>query len=49
MSEAANKGPLSPELLARMDVYWRAANNPSVGQVYLKDSPLLIRCQPSGR
>jgi xylulose-5-phosphate/fructose-6-phosphate phosphoketolase len=47
--ESASNGPLSPELLARMDVYWRAANYLSVGQVYLKDSPLLIRCQPSGR
>jgi len=32
---------LSPELLARMDAYWRAANYLSVGQIYLKDNPLL--------
>ena len=27
--------------LARMDAYWRAANYLSVGQIYLKDNPLL--------
>ena len=32
---------LSPELLARMDAYWRAANYLSVGQIYLLDNPLL--------
>src|ERR1022692_4482818 len=32
---------LSPELLAKMDAYWRAANYLSVGQIYLKDNPLL--------
>src|SRR5580693_2424711 len=34
-------GPLSPELLDRMDAYWRAANYLSVGQLYLYDNPLL--------
>jgi xylulose-5-phosphate/fructose-6-phosphate phosphoketolase len=34
-------GPLSPELLHRMDAYWRAANYLSVGQLYLYDNPLL--------
>ena len=32
---------LSPELLAKMDAYWRAANYLSVGQLYLCDNPLL--------
>jgi len=32
---------LSPELLHKMDVYWRAANYLSVGQIYLYDNPLL--------
>ncbi|PLU48537.1 phosphoketolase family protein [Sinorhizobium medicae] len=32
---------LSPELLERMDAYWRAANYLSVGQIYLRDNPLL--------
>jgi xylulose-5-phosphate/fructose-6-phosphate phosphoketolase len=32
---------LSPELLKRMDAYWRAANYLSVGQMYLYDNPLL--------
>jgi xylulose-5-phosphate/fructose-6-phosphate phosphoketolase len=34
---------LSPELLRRMDAYWRAANYLSVGQIYLYDNPLLRR------
>lgn len=33
--------PLSADLLARMDAYWRAANYLSVGQIYLRDNPLL--------
>src|SRR5947208_28927 len=33
--------PLSPELLEKMDAYWRAANYLSVGQIYLQDNPLL--------
>ncbi len=33
--------PLSPELLQRMNAYWRAANYLSVGQIYLYDNPLL--------
>ena len=32
---------LSPELLQKMDAYWRAANYLSVGQIYLCDNPLL--------
>jgi xylulose-5-phosphate/fructose-6-phosphate phosphoketolase len=35
------KGPLSQELLEKMHAYWRAANYLSVGQIYLKDNPLL--------
>jgi xylulose-5-phosphate/fructose-6-phosphate phosphoketolase len=34
-------GPVAPELLHRMDAYWRAANYISVGQLYLYDNPLL--------
>ncbi len=34
-------GPLSPELLSKMDAYWRAANYLSVGQIYLYENPLL--------
>ncbi len=30
-------------MLSRMDAYWRAANYLSVGQIYLKDNPLLKR------
>ena len=32
---------LSPELLHKMNAYWRAANYLSVGQIYLYDNPLL--------
>src|ERR1035437_211177 len=32
---------LSPELLRRLEAYWRAANYLSVGQIYLYDNPLL--------
>jgi xylulose-5-phosphate/fructose-6-phosphate phosphoketolase len=32
---------LTPELLHRMDAWWRAANYLSVGQIYLYDNPLL--------
>src|SRR5947209_1612125 len=35
------EGTLSPELLRKMDAYWRAANYLSVGQIYLFDNPLL--------
>ena len=31
---------LAPELLERIDAYWRAANYLSVGQIYLFDNPL---------
>ncbi|HIX01942.1 MAG TPA: phosphoketolase family protein [Candidatus Ligilactobacillus excrementigallinarum] len=33
----------SPEYLAKLDAYWRAANYVSIGQLYLKDNPLLRR------
>ena len=32
---------LAPELIHKMDAYWRAANYLSVGQIYLLDNPLL--------
>ncbi len=34
---------LTPDLLRRIDAYWRAANYLSVGQLYLFDNPLLKR------
>src|SRR5450830_1324363 len=34
---------VTPELLQKMDRYWRAANYLSVGQIYLYDNPLLKR------
>jgi len=33
--------PPSPNLLTKMDAYWRAANYLSVGQIYLLENPLL--------
>ncbi len=38
-----NERPLSPDLLAKMNAYWRATNYISVGQIYLYDNPLLKR------
>ena len=38
-----NTSTLTPELLRKMDAYWRAANYLSVGQIYLYDNPLLKR------
>jgi xylulose-5-phosphate/fructose-6-phosphate phosphoketolase len=40
MAELAD-APLAPDLLRKMDAYWRAANYLSVGQIYLYDNPLL--------
>ena len=34
-------GPLAPELLNRMQRYWQAANYLTVGQIYLRENPLL--------
>jgi xylulose-5-phosphate/fructose-6-phosphate phosphoketolase len=34
---------LAPELLHKIDAYWRAANYLSVGQIFLYDNPLLKR------
>ena len=39
MNKAAQ--PLSPDLLRKMNAYWRAANYLSVGQIYLHDNPML--------
>ncbi|MBI5887237.1 MAG: phosphoketolase family protein [Deltaproteobacteria bacterium] len=33
--------PLPPDILKKMNAYWRAANYLSVGQIYLHDNPLL--------
>src|SRR5213082_2294791 len=32
---------IAPEMLARIDAWWRAANYLAVGQIYLMDNPLL--------
>jgi xylulose-5-phosphate/fructose-6-phosphate phosphoketolase len=37
----SSKNTLSPELLRKIDAYWRAANYLSVGQIYLYGNPLL--------
>ena len=45
-SKSANmpttKGPLSPEMLDRLNAYWRAANYLSVGQI-VGGSPVGLR------
>jgi len=33
--------PISDELLAKMDAWWRAANYLNIGQIYLMENPLL--------
>jgi xylulose-5-phosphate/fructose-6-phosphate phosphoketolase len=38
---AMNTQPLAPDLLEKMDAWWRAANYLSIGQIYLYDNPLL--------
>jgi len=40
-TKTMNTDTLSPELLHKVDAYWRAANYLSVGQIYLYDNPLL--------
>ncbi|ASV30866.1 MULTISPECIES: phosphoketolase family protein [Flavobacteriaceae] len=35
------KMEIAPELLDKMDAYWRATNYLSVGQIYLRDNPLM--------
>ena len=35
------KGPLAPEMLDKMNRYWRAANYLCIGQIYLFKNPLL--------
>ena len=40
-------GPLTPDLLSRMDRYWQAANYLTLGQIYLTENPLLqVPLQP---
>ena len=41
--QAGNNQTQSAEELRKLDAYWRAANYLSVGQIYLKDNPLLER------
>ena len=40
-AESVAASPLTPELVARMQRYWQAANYLTVGQIYLRDNPLL--------
>ena len=39
--DTSDDRPLSAEELRRIDAYWRAANYLCVGQIYLRDNPLL--------
>ena len=41
LAPPAAQSALAPEQLAAIDLYWRAANYLSVGQIYLLDNPLL--------
>src|SRR2546430_5121688 len=38
---STKKTPLTPELLHKMDAYWRGANYLSLGEIYLFCNPLL--------
>ncbi|MCM1136851.1 MAG: phosphoketolase family protein, partial [Clostridium sp.] len=40
-TEPKTQGPLSPEMLQKMDAYWRACNYLAAAQLYLFDNPLL--------
>jgi xylulose-5-phosphate/fructose-6-phosphate phosphoketolase len=42
-AQSSSSRPLSDEQLRKMHAYWRAANYLTVGQIYLKDNPLLER------
>ena len=42
-TKCEEKGPITDELLTKMNAYWRAANYLSAGQLYLLDNPLLRR------
>ena len=48
-SRSRSRAPLAPVELERMNAYWRAANYLSVGQIYLKDNPLLRAAARLGR
>ncbi|MCH4192462.1 MAG: phosphoketolase family protein [Butyrivibrio sp.] len=41
ISVCEEKGPITDELLRKMNAYWRAANYLSAGQLYLLENPLL--------
>ncbi len=40
-SRGISSNQLSPELLQKMDAWWRAANYLNIGQIYLMANPLL--------
>ena len=37
----SKKGPLTPDILRKLDAWWRASNYLATGQLYLRDNPLL--------
>ena len=37
----SKKGPLTPDILRKLDAWWRASNYLAAGQLYLRDNPLL--------
>ena len=41
MAAPSGNTPLTDDQLAKMDAYWRAANYLSIGQIYLRENPLL--------
>lgn len=41
MMSGIHQGPLSPDMLDKMNRYWCAANYLCLGQIYLFDKPLV--------
>ena len=37
----SKKGPITPDILRKLDAWWRASNYLAAGQLYLRDNPLL--------
>ena len=40
---SAPKGPLTPDMLDKINRYWRAANYLCIGQIYLFENPAVAR------
>lgn len=41
IQNSEKQGPLSEDMLQKMNAYWQASNYLSIGQIYLRDNPLM--------